>query len=134
MANVERLKQVRELIANLPGERIDLNDYVYAHHNYLDDQAELAALARNECGTTGCVAGWTCTLIPLDELELYSLKFDDQGDEVSIHYWQAAKEWLDLSNAEANALFHAAAGRYRQDKEVAITRLDELIAHTRGGG
>lgn len=111
--NKERIKQLRDHLAGLSPERIDMRafvDYIDEKYNYDLDPAVLLT----DCNTAGCIAGWAHALFaPLD------LDFDP--DDV------AARE-LDLSDEERQNLFMPSGyNRWNPTKGEIIQVLDILL-------
>jgi hypothetical protein len=63
MANIEKLKQLRALMAELPEQKVYLDAYWKLGTNPLKD--------KNDCGTAGCVAGYAIALFCPEIKHLY---------------------------------------------------------------
>jgi hypothetical protein len=136
MANVERLKELRETVLRNPEKW---------------DQSNWAAIKGDvSCGTTLCLAGWACTLAgrePLwrayegDSIEqqlnnwgivttgLLVPTEEELESNPDVRVWIAnfAETWLDLTPEQANDLFYSGGDDH------ALGILDELIANAKAG-
>lgn len=106
--NRERLKTLRDHLAGLPDEKLDMRWYV-AQQGFglpLGDPAILS-----ECGTTACIAGWAAHL------------FGGQPDDAGLP--------LHLSHEQSMALFCPDSfeneGRYTRTD--AIAAIDSMLAN-----
>lgn len=63
MANIEKLKQLRALMAELPEQKVCLDIYWKHGNNPLKN--------KNDCGTTGCVAGYAVALFCSEIEDIY---------------------------------------------------------------
>lgn len=102
--NIELLQKVRDYMASLPSEKIEMEYYVLG----AETTDEL-----DECGTAGCIAGYTCFV-----------------GERSVRWEQAhvaAACLLDIPLTVANVLF--ALYTHTCTPSRAIARLDYLITH-----
>jgi enolase len=104
MANVERLKQIRNTILNFE-ENFDystmlsfkddvVNEECTWHYDYPEDR-EASTLLKHNCNTCGCVAGF-----------VIALEYDNY-DKRDIDRYDYATEWLGLTQLEAEWLFQA---------------------------
>ena len=63
MANIEKLKQLRALMAELPEQKVYLDAFWKRGTNPLKD--------KNDCGTAGCVAGYAIALFCSEIEDIY---------------------------------------------------------------
>ncbi len=124
--NVERLKQVRDLL-------VEKGEQQFGYYSYFDKCVIVESIAEigqrvnqlHTCGTTACIAGWTCSLIPEQQLRYYT--------SLPLPYANAMR-WLDLTDKQADYLFlghtykdepilHLASSKL----EDALRRIDFLI-------
>lgn len=134
MGNVERLKELKAWgLAEeaAPTSRLDM-----------DDWAHVQIESPNVCGTTMCIAGKAASLaepeawaqkvadvsvfVLEDEYEI-SEAFSVIGDCRAIS--DVAREWIDLTEQEAEELFHSANIGDRYRREVGIPTWLEVIDH-----
>lgn len=66
MANIEKLKQLRALMAELPEQKVYLDAFWTRGTNPLKD--------KNDCGTAGCVAGYAIALFCSEIEDIYAEK------------------------------------------------------------
>lgn len=64
MANIEKLKQLRALMAELPEQKVYLDAFWKRGTNPLKD--------KNDCGTAGCVAGYAIALFCSEIEDIYA--------------------------------------------------------------
>lgn len=113
--NKARLVKLRDHIAQLPPERIDMRAFTLAigpHANYSPSIKDVAE--DEDCGTAACIAGWTVAL------------FDPQQPNLMLA--TQAKNLLDLTQTQADSLFYPTSfysGKITQAQ--VIKALDSLI-------
>jgi hypothetical protein len=118
MANKAQLIAVRDLIlANK--ERFTYSKWLARGEYSSSEISPTLLLDSNECGTAGCVAGWTCAMLGQTKLNV-----------------NTAREALGLSIREADFLFFAddefgfpKVSVKTASVDVAIERLNYLIEH-----
>jgi hypothetical protein len=131
--NVRLLKRVRDTIARSRTRwRFDMASWLVTTNgaaDYIESLADLddaiARIRSKECGTVGCIAGWTV-------IEGYrSLKKMDLGIHADVE--DGARELLDLGYEDATYLFMGHWSRDEADlrrvtKREALDYLDECVA------
>lgn len=97
MANKERLQKVLDHLRNLDPKKFNYNKWVSDINgcNY-STLGAINRLDKNECGTTGCVAGWTCAIFK-DQIDFFA--YDTICDK--------AQKLLELSFSQVRFLFYA---------------------------
>lgn len=106
MANIERLKEIKDLIINNPNKLY----MSYWDINYDEDMRKEKVYGK--CDTAKCIAGWAVYLYDREN-------YPGIDDDLTLFEELAIKQ-LELTESEANRLF------YCKDDE-AIDCLDELI-------
>lgn len=135
MANVARLKALREVITRNP-EKWDQHAWAaYANGNVFSADFDPDA-KEVQCGTTYCMAGWTCINegLRLDWTKGTDEKLFDEDNDTSYEVIVTgflttgemievkARELLELEEDEAYDLFFA------MNKDEALDQLDRLIS------
>lgn len=123
--NIEHVKKLRNLISKIPDHSFDMSNWLK-----IDRQEETVQQAiRSECGTVGCLAGWTYLLMKPKNKRLIA----DQLDSHEVQK-QAAK-YLGVSRHTAQYLFFG--GWFNRNwhlplrditKEEALEVLNRIIA------
>lgn len=112
--NREKLQQLKTYILQQPEGRFHYPDWL---DTKTIDHLKVGPVDPNECGTTGCVAGWCCVLF---QNELSSV------ERYHALVWDAAARILELNTTESSFLFTCNA--VRANREDAIKRIDWLLA------
>lgn len=107
--NIENIRLVRNVIANLPPERFNMN-YWAAYVENEDDVENIVEVLHN-CGTVACIGGWTNAIF---------------GDETESTY-DAAKH-LGLSDRTAHSLFYP-WGISKSFDEITIDEAIQVLDH-----
>lgn len=129
MANIEKLKQLRVLMAELPEQKVRLDSYWGHGENPLKD--------KNDCGTAGCVAGYAIALFCSEIEDIYA---DEYPEAKAYKALELTKDELDeinytLDNKGYSKEFFEGAAEYDEedifefesDRAEALFRLDTAI-------
>lgn len=119
--NIKNAKRLLRRLKQVKSERVWLGNWVSLRLLFKDRKGFLEH--RNECGTTGCIAGHACMIMPPKEVVSV-----DSG--YGVDFFTSAKNWLDITHDQASALF---ASRHDDcnpddDQQTAIDRLTAFIA------
>lgn len=117
--NIERLKQLRDFLEELPEERFVYESYfdAYTRYKLFLEQGSLEEL-REDCGTCGCIAGWAYLLYGEDTQESRD-KFDALPNK-------EASKLLDIRNRRISGelFLYEVNGK---SKKHAIARINHLL-------
>lgn len=106
--NRERLQILRDHLASLPDERVDMRYYASLGSRLADSVSDVREITR-ECGTAACIAGWATTLFRPSRLTLYVPR--------------AAAPMLGLTGSQEDELFfphqYWVKGRYTRSDAIA---------------
>lgn len=118
MANIQKLRMLRETIAAAEPEAIDLNFYFQSSYQTV------------RCGTAGCIAGWAISLFDPDRYNNteWATRYAREALEMSTREkWELDDE---LEDAELGPLFDPSHFSEKlNDKDEALARLDFAIAY-----
>lgn len=127
--DLERLKEYRKRLA----KRATPDTFIMSA--FVTDGPTSA----HACGTAACVAGYLPRLFPAYASYCFELSIGASAycrvDDKLVPFWDAAKNFLDLTRGQATYLFNAedAYGRFRDDSPNALAdalhRMDWLIAN-----
>lgn len=112
--NVEKIKQVRDRIAELPAERFNMG--IWAGTLRGDEYGVFPSQLNHDCGTAACIGGWAEAVAAAER--------EDGSIPIAEHY-------LDLSNDQADALFYpnvAPLGLYSMS-QLKITHAVKVLDH-----
>jgi hypothetical protein len=122
---LERLRQVREFISKLPIAACDMTNWLNIAVRWgADGCRETVTLEFMEqhgfqCGTVGCIAGWTSVVACQQHRDI---------DVERLCYQAFAMEYLDLAHEEADCLFvHYPRLPEGQWKSYMVQRLDAIL-------
>lgn len=98
--NVERLRTLYAIIAGIPDERVDLDNW--------RNKKEL------DCGTIACAVGWACSYPKFVKQGLSLFGTTPTFDTAGRTYvgWYAVEKFFGLTQGESAALFLKSPGRY----------------------
>ncbi|MFC7378224.1 hypothetical protein [Brevundimonas sp. GCM10030266] len=107
--NRERLKTLRDHLAGLPDERVDMRHYFTVGNGWT--AADPAALLEAGCGTAACIAGWAASL------------FQGQPED--------ANDLLDLTEMQEQALCYPTGFQFKgtYNRLGAIAAIDSMLAN-----
>ena len=115
--NRERLKILRDYLASLPDERVNMSAYFCSDDDWLtvDDLSEVPSLLSG-CGTAACVAGWSVFLWG-------GAGSGDHTDDI-------AADHLGLSVDQSEDLFRPSGWSInRQARADVIAAIDSMLAN-----
>ena len=97
MANKERLQKVLDHLRNLDPKKFNYNKWVgEVDGSNCGNLNAISRLINNECGTTGCVAGWACAIL-----------VDKTNRSPVESICNVAQDLLELTDREMRFLFYA---------------------------
>lgn len=129
MANIERLKELRNFINDLPDVAFNMGNWCRPKNQSIEDLYlpsetwivldHLIPMKERgyTCGTTACLAGW-CSV-------LYSEEFQRKNRYDDVKY--ASGEWLGLEPYERSCLFVPSKNLEKIPKSQAVKVLDHFI-------
>lgn len=104
MANIERLKELQNLLIKVPVDQFDLGVWFDSVDSEGKEFSELAG----KCGTSACAVGWACTHKEFNKQGLiYEIDEDNHGFPVyrDDTGWDAVERFFDLNINVAELLF-----------------------------
>lgn len=104
MANIERLKELQNLLIKVPANQFDLGVWFSSVDSEGKEFSELAG----KCGTSACAVGWACTHKEFNKQGLiYEIDGDNNGFPVygDDTGWYAVEKFFDLSQNISEILF-----------------------------
>lgn len=107
--NRERVQQLRDHMAGLPEDAVNMDAYL--------DKSPT-------CGTVACVAGYACLLF--DSESPQSL-IDAVNREEGYSFFSAAQALLGLDRETAEHVFEGSLGEEGSHRAIALKRLDSLL-------
>lgn len=118
--NINKLKQLRNYIAEQPEERVYMDSF-FKHGGMSEEYAMRQVREGNVCGTAGCIAGHATMLAPLESVVRYGAGLG------FIDFEETASRWLGGNEGEMFEGTFPAERRSLTSKEVALRRLDFAI-------
>ena len=110
---IDRMKKARKLIAEIPDKKLRMSTWIKVDYLPNGDTPSVAVLKQESCGTVGCIAGWVNTC--------FVNRFAEDSSR------ENAKEYLGLTNTEANALFYLELPDFLfQSNETEIPKLEHF--------
>lgn len=104
MANIERLKELQNLLIKVPANQFDLSVWF----DSVDSEGKEFSELSGKCGTSACAVGWGCTHKPFNDQGLYyeidgdNNGFPVYGDDTG---WDAVQRFFDLDYRISEILF-----------------------------
>lgn len=86
-----------------------VRDFILEHPDYLNMVTFACRWPGNECGTVGCIAGWTCMLSEANQSDLESDKYSKVRNSYHLRelsFKLNAIERLGLTHEEAKIMFY----------------------------